>query len=435
VAKRLRVSDDIPSEFWLTNPTNDMIGNSAAGGQGAGIWWDFGYTDNFNVWNVTDKDFGIFDNNIAHSHTAIDDSGSHVDSTGIMIDNYRGNNATRHAANNNSAWKNANFGFWTHGLLDFVGSTAANNNIAITAEDMYVAGGVMVGKTANTGSEIGVLGGLVRFYHGQADVENVWLGGFQDEPGMDQAGMTAFSDNGAGITDFENRIRNIKFFGSGWRVQHVFCGTRTTTGECYFGPSHGGNGHYLVDLDGSVMGDGVPAIITNGEAYLRHAQSKIIYPSVSTYFYGTANRGLWTPNDRKFMALAMDPETDMMRDDDGTPGHIRTWTLTEMGRRYHILDSRTSFSIHSTNPGWIELYFDKATAPASVNAGGYNSDQQLPQKKASSLANLGVDGKWWWENGKLYIRPTVTGTTDPFGKAGAYTSISTGAGYEYWSIR
>lgn len=440
VAKRLRVSDDFPAEFWMTHPDNDMIGNSAAGGQGSGIWYDFGYTDNFNTFRAQVAPMGIFDDNIAHSHLFPGTSSNHVPGSGIMFDNYFGTAAARRTANNNNAWKNESFGYWIDGLVDFTNSKAANNGIGYNPQDTAAKGGIFLGDTANTAGDLRFLTGLIRFYHGQADIDDVWLGNFQTKTGSNEQGMSAFNDAGAGVTDPANRIKNIKFFGPGYRVYHIFCGTGNNSGDCYFGSTHGGNDHYIEDLDGSILGDGVPAIITNATPYLRHPQSKIVHPNIQDHYYGLANRGLWTPLDRTFMRVTFPGSDDnpvrVVRDGDGVINDTKGWTNMQTGKRYFLQTAQNQFNVHTSNPGWVELYMNRSSSPSKVGKGGYNSSSHTAQPKASSLANLGKDGVWWWENGKLYIRVAITGDPIPFGKGGDYGNLSVeGRGNNYWSVQ
>jgi hypothetical protein len=432
-AKRLRFSDHTPAEFWITHPNNDMSGNSAAGGQGTGIWYDFTYDDNFSVYYVQGETLGVFDNNIAHSHLATDPDMGHANGSGIMFDIYYGDSTTRHAVTGNSAWKNENFGLWIDGLVDFVDTKAANNGVAYNGQDTAARGGVSVAWSDNTLAETEHLSGLIRFYHGQGDVDDVWLGNFGTIGSNNWIG--AIVETAASSWDATNRVRNLKFFGSGYRTDFVFCTNGGGLGDCYGGSTASHGDHYFEDLDGSVKGDGVPAIITNAKPFLKHPQQQILSPNIQDRYYGTANRTLWTPKDRNFMRVRFPDESQTVqvrRDSDGQVADISGTSVFEMGKRYKVVTPQDSFDTHSSYPGWVELYMDRATAPTAVAMGGYNEDQRDPQPKASSLAKLGQDGAWWYENGKVYIRMTVTGNPIPFGKGGEYGNLS---GNGYWSIR
>jgi len=65
-------TDDEPATFWLVNPSNDLIGNVAAGSQNAGYWIEPKLRGARASW-YPDLDpryepLGVWDSNIAHSN-------------------------------------------------------------------------------------------------------------------------------------------------------------------------------------------------------------------------------------------------------------------------------------------------------------------------------------------------------------------------------
>ncbi|GAA1954017.1 DUF4082 domain-containing protein [Microbacterium deminutum] len=450
-SQRVRPSDAVPSDFWMSNPNNDLIGNHAAGGDGNGIWFDFG-PDNFNVWQALATRFGTVNDNVAHSHDEVpglDLASDHESGNGIFVGGYQGQPSTRMAANRNSAWKNSGFGFWIDGLIDFKASTAANNRIGATLQNAAMTGGLFVGTTANTGgdarSEASLAAegsGLLRPYHGASDFDDIWLAGFG---GTDSTKyMSAFSDGGAGISDHPPRIRNIKFFGPGFRVFYEACpfneGSAKKWGTCYWGLEHGGNSHALVDLDGSIVGDGKPIIITNSSPFMRPTGARFLYPNlVDQPSWGTTSRGLITPPGARYVAFEVREASGpikMTRDSDGAvneEGSGNFWTMAKTGERYFLSNVPTFFNLSGNYAGYVDVYMNMPKSPQKVGRGGWDEHGRAAQPKASSLANLGKDGVWWWGSGKLYIRMSIDGSDVPFGKAGDESSLNYHGGM-YWSV-
>ncbi len=439
-SKPLRASDQIPSEFWITDPNNTLSGNSAAGGDGVGIWYDFdmnavdaGNASDDAIHDAVDKPFGLNQNSTAHSHTIhpSDFPAEGVPGSGISVEAYNGDYAKRGTMINPNVWKNEGFGLWIDGALTTNNPTAANNSIALNCQDTAVNNGLLIGNnTANSGSETGHIQALIRFYHGQCDTNGTWLANFKQGAGSDP-GLAAISDIGASTWDATNRVKSLKFFGDGYR-------TLFASNSPYFEAAEAGHAHWFADLDGSVKGDGVPAIIDNNSALLRAPTDKTIYSRVGLDYFQGADFGTWSPLNRGFMRLRFGLVEDhwTWKRADGVTAYSGTVGVVE-GQRYQLAPpsggalSSLDFDIHGTDPGFVDLVipWSGTSAPkASFKFWG----QDVAVKMASSVAGIGQDGQYFVSGGNLYLRIQVGGTSVAFGNGGDLRSLANAD--QYWTI-
>lgn len=433
--KAIRKSDAIPSEFWISNPANDLVGNSAAGGQGAGIWYDFNFnSDNTNINEAIHLPLGRNENNTAHSHLSPvrasfpnEDSGA-----GIAIEGYNGDYGRRGTVLNPNAWKNAGFGLWIDGAVTTVNPSAANNGNALNCVDTTVRGGLLVGiGTANTGSGAGDVGGLLRFYHGQCDVDSTWLAGFAPRGGSSPE-LVAITDNSASTWDATNRIRGLKFFGDGQRVLFGNNGA-------YFDPALVDHSHWVADLDGCVRGDGTPALISNHAPLITDSRDHVMYPRTGLSYYAGSDFGFVSPLDHGIMRIRFninDPST--WQRDDGVIGHGSNTAVAE-GRRYTITTpgggprGSLDFEVHGTDPGHVDLVFDwnGSNTPSAT----YTVFGQKKTATSAPSANALDDNQFFVDAAaqKLYLRVAIGGKPIPFGDGGDLSSLD-GAD-QSWSIQ
>jgi len=126
---RPQETDNRPSTFWITNPSNQWIGNVAAGSAGPGFWFELklrapssGLGINEGV-NPKILALGAFDDNTAHSNNF---------RAGITTyeSGYRAPPGT--TWNNIKAYKNKQSGLFQHGTnnINLVGGLLADNNEA-----------------------------------------------------------------------------------------------------------------------------------------------------------------------------------------------------------------------------------------------------------------------------------------------------------------
>jgi hypothetical protein len=426
--KAIRKSDAVPSEFWVSNPSNDLVGNSAAGGQGAGIWYDFNFnSDNTNIFEAIHLPFGHNENNTAHSHLSPvpapfpnEDSGA-----GITIEGYTGDYGRRGTVLNPNAWKNARFGLWIDGPLTTVNPTAANNGTGLNCDDTTVRGGLLLGLGANTGNGAGGVGGLLRFYHGQCDVDSTWLAGFAPRAGSSPE-LVGITDNSASTWDATNRVRGLKFFGGG---QRVLLGNNGNVD-----PTELDHSHWFADLDGCVKGDGRPVLITNNAPLLTDSRNVIMYPHAGSGYYAGSDFGFAGPLDRGVMRLRFS-DIQTWRRDDGVTGRGANTAAIE-GHRYTVTmpgdgaRSSLNFDIHGTDPGHVDLVFDWNGSSTPTATYGQN----MVATSASSTATLG-DNQFFVDTNehKLYLRIAIGGSPIPFGKGGDLSSLVNPG--QSWSIR
>jgi cell migration-inducing and hyaluronan-binding protein len=428
--KAIRKSDAIPSEFWISNPANDLIGNSAAGGKGAGIWYDFNYdSDNTNRSRAVDLAFGRNENNTAHSHTfaGTDPFPNHDQGAGISIEEYTGDYAHRGVVLNPNTWKNDGFGLWIDGAVTTVNPTAANNGGALNCQNTTVDGGLLVGPaTANTGGEYRDVGGLVRFYHGQCDVGGTWLAGFAPRSGT-SPDLVAITDVGASTWDATNRVRDLTFFGGGQRVLFGNNGG-------YFDPTLVDHSHWVADLDGSIKGDGVPAMITDHAPMIRDTREKAMYVNAGTSYYAGSDFGFASPLDHGIMRIRFSDRQSFASDTGYRGQGVNTGAI--LGHRYTVgagsQRSSVNFDIHGTDPGHVDLVFDwsgSATPTATYTVWG----GRRTAGRAASAASLG-DNQYYVDTAahKLYLRVAIGGSAIPFGSGGDLSSLANPD--QYWSV-
>ncbi|MEO7904317.1 MAG: G8 domain-containing protein, partial [Candidatus Saccharimonadales bacterium] len=462
-SERLRLSDEAPTSFWITNVNNDFVGNHAYGADGNGFWID--YIDDASYWDIAwEKWAGLFNDNVAHSNrdkSGLRNLAPHEQGNGFFVGNYIGDPNSATEVYRNAAWKNTDMGFWIDGAVTFVDSMSANQYVGVTMQGSYMKGGIFRYTTDNT--EIGAIddahgGGLLRAYHGAADFEDIWLAGYGGTASTKL--MSAITDGAAGITEQPPRVKNLKFFGTGYKTLFEACpftsGGTTKWGACYYGLTHAGNSHVVYDMDGSLMGNGVSAAITNSQPFLRYG-STWLHTSVPGGPYGTVNRGWVIPFENKFGLFNTSPGSGsgnsgpgpsgagvMRRDSDGIEADISSWMLVRKGDRY-FLDApsfKSGLQIFGDYSGYVQVYQNAPSQPTKVmrciyntDCGGVEGKDRYTQPKASSLANLGIDGTWWYGGGKVYIHAASTGDVH-FGLANSdhVEGDKWGQG-AWWSIR
>lgn len=413
--------------FWISHPTNTLIGNSAAGGEGAGIWYDFNYnSDNTNIFESINQPFGLDQDNTAHSHNGPEPSfPDHAAGSGIILDTYYGDFAQRGSIINPTAWKNAGFGLWIDGAVKTTNPAVINNSQGLNCQNTVVEGGLLMGNSANTGTENANIEGLLRFYHGQCDVSGSWLAGFNRNEGS-HVGLTALSDAAASSYDYTNRIKGLKFIGEGRKVSF--------DSPAYEGPEAANGSHWVADLDGSVLGDGKPVYITNNRPFLRTASDRTLYPNVTPYYNPGISFGTISPLDSGVMRFDFESEVTVTRTSDGVRGFGISPGM-RMGQRYQVEGgavSSASFNVRTSDAGYVDVVYNwNGSASPTVTVKGYNTQKTLT--RASSLANLGVDGQYVLSGGKLYLRVTQGGSI-PFGSGGDTRGLTMGDQQD-WTVQ
>lgn len=197
--KRLELieSDNNPSIFWVSFPTNHLIGNVAAGSYGMGIWIDLRDTGG-NQHNENAKEpMGEIRDNVVHSHAmgnrrSLDESGDPETEGGIGF-MYEGGIG---AIENLTAYKNV-FNFWADESSDFelVNATFADAHSSIWQRRDGSFNSVFVAHTDNIGtprndiersvgrsipqfgkSHVNLISAIMGFYSKSFSINNTFIG-------------------------------------------------------------------------------------------------------------------------------------------------------------------------------------------------------------------------------------------------------------------
>jgi hypothetical protein len=67
-------TDNLPSTFWMTNPSNTWVGNVAAGSEDNGFWMELikrGPREDMYPFDPKYEPLGRFENNVAHSNADV----------------------------------------------------------------------------------------------------------------------------------------------------------------------------------------------------------------------------------------------------------------------------------------------------------------------------------------------------------------------------
>ncbi len=159
-------TDTKPATFWLTNPSNTIRGNAAAGSKGIGFWFSLPASPTGLSQGSTLKPRGMalgeFSDNVAHSNRSVAlniDNGPKLDGTtetayyDPRAEPGNGDSSPIPAEFKNLvAWKQSGRAVWMRGSnLKLVGPVLADNGIGVTfaASDTRVEDALFVGQTAN----------------------------------------------------------------------------------------------------------------------------------------------------------------------------------------------------------------------------------------------------------------------------------------------
>jgi hypothetical protein len=406
--KVLRRSDAVPSEFWVSNPNNTFVNNVAAGGQGAGFWYDFNFnSDNTNIYGSQKQPFGKNENSTAHSHKLSEmPFPTNAVGDGIAIEGLTNDPGKRGQLINPNVWKNENFGLWLEGAITTTNPLAANNGEALTCENTVVEGGLLVGNgTANTGKEVSHQTGLLRFYHGQCDVTGTWLANFK-QSGSSSPSLAAISDISASSADFTNRVKGLKFIGGGYRVSFGHGGD-------WYDYADVDHSHWFADLDGSVVGDGQPVFITNNAPLLRASGDRTLYRGVGRGYFQGASFGQVSALNHGMVRLDLDGATTITRSDGASANGIAPVLIT--GRKYTIDTGGGGFNFQArgSDDGYVDLVFPWSGGSATVTYDDVNGQPHSAQR----VGSLSGGGQYTIGGGKITIRVSPGGDP-PFASAG-----------------
>jgi cell migration-inducing and hyaluronan-binding protein len=300
-------SDNTVATFWITNPSNDYIGNVAAGSDSTGFWFSLpehpngafeGTEISRNTWprrmpqgefrgNVAHSNFDglMFDRNIAADNTFGVTGSSHIARENPADPNSR---SIESVIEDFTAYKNRNGGIWARGEMkvfrdlkladNAIGFTHASGSIGRDPFTSKVIDSLFVGETDNIGNpstpaEVAYGRSLPKavadfpirgyeFYDFTHSVENTSFVNYEDNDTREAGAISYLLYTSFGMST-ENSVRGAKFI----NAKPVHFPERLEKWANDFGSSAAYATAAIHDLDGSVSG--VPdsyIVIDNGIA-------------------------------------------------------------------------------------------------------------------------------------------------------------------------
>jgi putative cell wall-binding protein len=167
-------SDLTPATYWITNPTNHLSRNVAAGSDAHGFWFDLpeaptGLSAGTEL-DIRHLPLGTFDDNLAHTG-----AGGWKDDVGIFVEDHHP--PTTSVMRRNSAYGFKGFGAWVEGA-ELHGGVLAGNGIGFLGQRAALVDAAVVGDTpSGVGAELWRQTG-VGFYHDRGDVRGVTFAAF-----------------------------------------------------------------------------------------------------------------------------------------------------------------------------------------------------------------------------------------------------------------
>jgi len=254
-----------PSTYWVTNPDNHLIGNTAAGSDGAGFW----FLSQEHVEGLS-SEVGLYDDYIPRAQNPgqwVGNTSHSNEGDGIFIgrqfDESDGSAAGDPGLQNPFAltdfttYKNAKFGIWMRNANgDFSDLKIAESNVGIqmwgssTVEDSLI-----LGSTSNFDTRPGGEHAGWQIYDEASSLENVHFDGFDGE------GDAAIA-NGWGFGRSAINTAEGLTFGDDVAAGNAYNAMLTISGSG-FGDRGGVVAGALRDIDGSISGN-VGAVLTTG---------------------------------------------------------------------------------------------------------------------------------------------------------------------------
>lgn len=182
-ANRLKLHDEDASGFWITNPTNVIVNNTAADCDGRGLWNSFAMKafglSRWWVGNPSIMPIGLYEGNTGHGNRrqGIMTNNIVVDESGYVGENRFVSNAPFTLARNR-VWKNNEGGYNNRvGPARYIDWVAADNN----GKDFFgqslgakMSGTLLIGSSLNNETPFAdPTRGAVAGYHFELDIENI----------------------------------------------------------------------------------------------------------------------------------------------------------------------------------------------------------------------------------------------------------------------
>lgn len=381
--KRLLDSDQTPATFWISNPTNDFVGNAAAGADGNGFWYDLPDkpTGSFTTSSLRPRSspMGTFADNVAHSNR----STGWKTGNGLFIDEYQPEGTP--VIRDFSAWRNGGFGVWNeHTRLE--GASLGENGTGFLGRRATLTDALVVGQSANGAerqwSQLGVA-----FYVDASHIEDVHFANFRPQQGkgpmraLGHHSVTTMSRPSVARLSFEN------------------------ADVLQIGKIHESELHrsvYFADLDGSVAG--APAVLTTEHPLLSAPGCRAVADLPGVRACPADDRfGFLRVGDRNGV-VALEPATITRadgltaavnaRDHDGSP---QVMTTVRLDQRYRLAfgnetPAQLSVVLAGTEHGWAEVTIPW-TGPAAFVYRPWDRTRLLP---AASSASAITDAAPWF---------------------------------------
>lgn len=242
--KALLESDDQPATYWISNPTNTLVGNVAAGSEGNGFWYDLpertsGMFADLEL-NPRTMPMGVFSGNTAHSNNNA--SGKFRSGSGLLVEDYEP--PTPAVFNGLLAYKNRGFGAWAEGVT-VAGARFVGNDVGFLGRFATLRDSLAVGHSPNNGeipwSMIGT-----GFYVDESTVSNVTYARFRNHEWRHGAAIGSIVEHQTTIP----RVSRARFINS----------RRVRVPAAWMDEGHE-PGVAFRDVDGSVLGTGKPSTI------------------------------------------------------------------------------------------------------------------------------------------------------------------------------
>jgi cell migration-inducing and hyaluronan-binding protein len=386
--KRLLESDQTPATFWISNPTNDFVGNAAAGADGNGFWYDLPEkpTGSFATSSLRPRQspMGTFADNVAHSNR----STGWKTGNGLFVDEYEPEGPTP-VIRDFSAWRNGGFGVWNeHTRLE--GASLGENGTGFLGRHATLANALVVGQTANGAerqwSQLGVA-----FYVDASHIEDVHFANFR--PQQWKGPMRALGHHSE-ITISRPSVARLSFENA-----DVLQIDKMRESELH-------RSVFLADLDGSVAG--FPAVLTADHPLLAAPGCRTIDGLAGVRACPTDDRfGFLRVGDRAG-EVALEPATVTRadgltaavnaRDHSDSP---RVETTVRLDQRYRLAfgsetPAHLSVVLAGTEPGWAEVTIPWS-GPAAFVYRPWDLGRPLPA--APSVAAINDATPWFFDAG------------------------------------
>ena len=161
-------TDDEPAIFWITNPTNILQGNVAAGSSGSGFWYELkkrGPLENLFPDPIYEP-LGLFDNNVAHSCTGT------TGAVRLYPPGYLPIGNIEVIFTGSKAYRNAGTGVFIHKVHNFelAGALLSDNDLGVDldrSEAIKVSDTIIIGMSDSYSNLMGREGGTQKICSGQ----------------------------------------------------------------------------------------------------------------------------------------------------------------------------------------------------------------------------------------------------------------------------